>query len=102
MRLHTYFLSLFLAGMLLGNPATGLADDNFPAPMMNSDTRAVEERAPAPTNQPTQQEDTARSFEIAAVDYCYRGSTLDPATGETIDLYVLCTGDSIESNLDLA
>jgi hypothetical protein len=102
MRLHKYFLSLSLAGVLLGNPATGRADDNLPAPMMNSDSRAVEQRAPAPTNQSTQQEDTARSLEIAAVDYCYRGSTVDPATGEIIDLYVLCTGDSIESNLDLA
>jgi hypothetical protein len=100
MRLHTYFLSLSLAGVFLGNPATGLADDNFPGPMTNADSGAVEERAP--TNQSTQREDTARSSRIAAVDYCYRGSTVDPATGEIIDLYVLCTEDSIESNLDLA
>jgi hypothetical protein len=95
MRLHSYFLSLSLAGVFLGNPATGLADDNFPRPMINAEERA-------PTNQSTQREDTARSSQIAAVDYCYRGSTVDPATGEIIDLYVLCTEDSIESNLDLA
>jgi hypothetical protein len=93
MKLQRYFLSLFLAGVLLGIPAkAALADDNFPAPM-NSDNEAAEGRSSAPSN---------GSLKIAAADFCYRGSTVDPSTGEIIDLYVLCTEDSIESNLDVA
>ena len=39
---------------------------------------------------------------IVSIDYCYAGSTTDPTTGETVDLYVFCHGDAIEQNLDLA
>ena len=50
--------------------------------------------------QDTQQNEAAEG--IAAVDYCYTGSISDPTTGEIIDLYVLCEGDGVEENLDLA
>jgi hypothetical protein len=92
MKLQKYFLSLFLAGVLLGIPVKAtLADDNLPAPT-TSDRDAVEGKISAPSNEPL----------IAAADFCYKGSTVDPTTGEIIDLYVLCTEDSIESNLDVA
>jgi hypothetical protein len=37
-----------------------------------------------------------------AVDYCYRGKIVDRATGEMVDAYVVCPGDGLEQNLDLA
>ena len=44
--------------------------------------------------QVTQQSEAAEGLNMVAVS--------DPATGETIDLYVLCEGDGVEENLDLA
>jgi|RhiMetdeSRZDD1v2_1073273.scaffolds.fasta_scaffold48599_5 hypothetical protein len=43
---------------------------------------------------------TAR-LELAAVDFCYRGTIADTETGEVIELYALCSEDAIEGNLDL-
>src|SRR5438874_12188311 len=42
MRPYTYFVSLSLAGVLLGNPAKGFADDTFSGPM-NPGSSAVQE-----------------------------------------------------------
>jgi len=44
---------------------------------------------------------TTNPLNLAAVDYCYAGTVLDPATGEMIDLYVVCPGDGVKQNLDL-
>jgi hypothetical protein len=77
MTLHKFFAGLFLAGMVLGSSGTTLADDSA-------------------------QQQRLDSFELVAVDYCYRGSTIDPSTREIVDLYTLCSDDAIEGNLDLA
>jgi hypothetical protein len=54
------------------------------------------------TDESTQQGNTIEPFELVAVDFCYKGSTVDPTTGEVVDLYVMCTGDGVEQNLDIA
>jgi hypothetical protein len=97
MKLHTHLVSLSLAGVFLGTPTTGIANDDIP------DRSAVEERmADFPRNEAAQRENRAEPFELAEVDYCYRGSGVDPATGEIFDLYALCSEDVIADNLDLA
>jgi hypothetical protein len=97
----SYFLGLAMAGVLLGNPAKGLTDDTFPA-FMKPDNNAVERGTPEyPPEELAQHENRTEPFQIAAVDYCYAGSTADPTTGETFDLYTLCSYDAIEQNLDL-
>ena len=102
MRPYTYFVSLSLAGVLLGNPAKGFADDTFSGPM-NPGSSAVEQGTPEfPADESAQRRNPSSSYEVVAVDYCYKGSTVDPTTGETVDLYVLCTEDPIEGNFDLA
>jgi hypothetical protein len=42
------------------------------------------------------------SFERVSVDYCYRGSIMDPVTGEMVDFFVLCTEGEIGRDLDVA
>jgi len=41
-------------------------------------------------------------FEMVEADYCYQGSLVDPATGESVDLLVLGAEDGVEQNIDLA
>ena len=102
MRLERYFLSLSLAGLLFVNPAKGLANDNFPRPM-NPESNAVEKRTwEFRTNESARQRNPAEPFEIAAVDYCYAGSVVDPATGELVYFFVLCAEDGFEQHLDIA
>ena len=102
MRLERYFLSLSLVGLLFANPAKGLANDNFPEPM-NPESNAVEKKTQKfLTDESTRQRNPAVPFEIAAVDYCYAGSVVDPATGELVDLFVLCAEDRFEQHLDIA
>jgi len=77
-------------------------DDTFSGPM-NPGSSAVEQGTPEfPADESAQRRNPSSSYEVVAVDYCYKGSTVDPTTGETVDLYVLCTEDPIEGNLDLA
>ena len=99
MRLETYFLSLSLAGLLVATPAMGLANDNFPRPM-NPESNAFETQE-FPTVA-ARQRNPAEPFQIAAVDYCYAGSVVDPATGELVYLFVLCAEDGFEQHLDMA
>ena len=102
MRLETYFLSLSLAGILSANPAMGLANDNFPRPM-NPESNAVEKKTQEfPTDGSARQRNPAKPFEVAAVDYCYAGSVVDPATGELVYFFVLCAEDGFEQHLDIA
>ena len=102
MRLERYFLGLSLAGLLFANPAKGLANDNFPEPM-NPESNAVEKKTQEfRANDSARQRNRAKPFEIAAVDYCYSGSIVDPATGELVDLFVLCAEDGFEQHLDIA
>jgi hypothetical protein len=90
MRLHALYAGMFLVGIILGNSGNAWADDMF-TKLGNSGSKV-----------PDAQENVREYFELAAVDYCYRGSTVDPRTGETVDLYTLCTDDVIKGNMDLA
>ena len=100
MKLERYFLSLSLAGFLFANPTRGLASDNLPQPI-DPESNAVEKKSQhfpmesAPQGIPTE------SSELAALDYCYAGSMVDPVTGEVVDLFVLCAEDRIEQSLDI-
>ena len=71
-RLTKYLIGFSVAGLFIGNPMRLSATDD-------AATRTV--------GQPM----------IAATEYCYAGSIVDPTTGEEVDLYNLCTDD-----LDLA
>jgi hypothetical protein len=99
MRLHSNLIGLFLAGILLANPAKVLAGDYFSGPM-NPENSAVNEALV--TDQWAQQENPIGPFQVVAVDYCYRGSIMDPTTGEMVDLFVMCADDEIGHGLDIA
>jgi hypothetical protein len=99
MRLYSNLIGLFLAGILLANPAKVLAGDDFSGPM-NTENSTVNEALP--TDQWAQQENPAEPFQVVAVDYCYRGSIVDPTTGEMVDLFVMCTDGEIGQDLDVA
>jgi hypothetical protein len=89
MRLHALYAGMFLAGIVLGNSGNAWTDH-------------TSSRGNSSSKVPDAQEHVRESFELAAVDYCYRGSTVDPRTGETVDLYTMCTDDVIKGNMDLA
>jgi hypothetical protein len=110
MRLHLSIVGLFLAGLLLGNPTQGLANDEFLRPT-NPEINATHEKVREfPSIGSTQQRNMAEPSEIAAVDsiqmasvdYCYRGSVVDPVTGEMVDFFVLCTEGEVGHGLDIA
>ena len=101
MRLHTLFAGLFLAGIVLGNTGKTWSNDRFPGPGSSGSNAAEERITDLATDDSAQQESRGEPFDLAAVDYCYRGSTVDPTTGETVDLYTLCT-DEAKGNMDLA
>jgi hypothetical protein len=100
MRLHTLYARMFLAGIILGNSGTAWTDST--SSRGNSGSKAAEETTQDMAIDDYAQQSVRESFELAAVDYCYRGSTVDPRTGETVDLYTLCTDDVIKGNMDLA
>jgi hypothetical protein len=107
MRLHLSIVGVSLAGLLLGNPTQGLANDAFLRPM-NPEISATQEklRSQGSTHQRSMAEPSeiaaGVSFETASVDYCYRGSVMDPVTGEMVDFYVLCSEGEIGHGLDIA
>ena len=101
MRLHALYAGMFLAGIVLGNSGTAWTDDASTNPG-NSSSKVLEETTQDLVIDHYAQESVRESFELAAVDYCYRGSTVDPRTGETVDLYTMCTDDVIKGNMDLA
>jgi hypothetical protein len=67
MRLNKYFLGLAVAGVLFAHPVKGHTDDG---PMSSGGF-----------------------IQEAATSFCYAGTTVDPVTGETVDLYNLCVDD---------
>ena len=75
MKVGRWLIGLSLAGVLLGNPAKGLANDSA------SSWEFV----------------TPDELIIASTDFCYAGTAVDPTTGEAVDFYNLCSDD-----LDLA
>lgn len=100
MSVHSYLVSLSLAGLLLASPAKGLADDKFAGPA-DFENSVVEEETPELSTD-SAQADLTQPFQFAATDFCYAGSTADPATGEIFDFFVLCDENSIDVELDLA
>jgi len=102
MKLHRYFVNLSLAGMLLASPAMGLAGDDISATIKPENYSMPEQTQDSATGESTQQRNSTEPFDLVAVDYCYRGSTVDPTTGEVVDLYVLCAEGEIDQNLDIA
>ncbi len=99
MRLHSNLIGLFLAGIVLANPAKVLAGGDFSGPM-NPENGTVNEVFP--TDQWARQLNPAEPFQIVSVDYCYRGSIVDPTTGEIVDLFVMCADGEIGHGLDIA
>jgi hypothetical protein len=76
MKVGRWLIGLSLAGVLLGNPAKGLAND---------DSASSREFV------------ASDELIIASTDFCYAGTAVDPTTGEAVDFYNLCSDD-----LDLA
>jgi hypothetical protein len=71
MKLHRYLVGLSLAGVLLANPVKAVADDNSAGSMSSG----------------------SGFIQVASTSFCYAGSTIDPTTGQTVDLYNLCVDD---------
>lgn len=104
MRLHTYLIGLTFAGILLANPTDVRAGDNYPD-FMNRENNTVRETSPNEMfsmDRSVPQQHPAEPVQMAAVDYCYRGSITDPATGEIVDLFVMCTEDEVGHNFNVA
>jgi hypothetical protein len=95
MRPRTYFVGLSLAGLLVGNPAQWLAGDNSVNSGHDPTNSVVEGTGPA-TDEFAQPEEI---FALREQKYCYVGSETDPATGEIVDLYVLCGDDEVTDSL---
>jgi len=83
-----FFATVLLAGMLYGS--NGAASTN------NTENGSYESAGIASDII------RAEALEIAAVDYCFAGSLIDPTTGESVDFFVLCDEDGLEQNIDLA
>lgn len=94
--IRTLATTMFLAGALFATNGNGIAamlDKPFPESM------AVQ---PEAADNSTGKANLAETFQLAAVDFCYAGSIIDPATGESVDLFVICDEDGAEQNMDLA
>lgn len=83
------FATVLLAGMLYGSNGAASTNDK---PLVIPINSSVQSDTGIPRE----------SVEIAAVDYCYAGSLIDPTTGESVDFFVLCAEDGLEQNIDLA
>jgi hypothetical protein len=92
MKFYRYFLGAVMGGALLISPADLRAHYDGSRPEI-----------PGPSAMEGMEEpSTVMYSEFAAVDLCYQGSIVDPDTGEILDLFVQCSDDAIEGNLDLA
>ena len=105
MRTRTYAVGLMLAGLAFANPVKALEQDHIPSVdgSPNSGVQEPTTESPMPqsmdegsANSPTdesQNDNQAGRSDLALVDYCYAGTTIDPTTGEAVDLYTLCSND---------
>jgi hypothetical protein len=94
------FAIVLLAGMIYGR-SDAASMDHRPLATRESSSGQVDTMEPPAASSAIKK--TAReALEIAAVDYCYAGSLIDPTTGESVDLFVLCEEDGLEQNMDLA
>lgn len=90
------FATVLMAGMLYGN--NGAASTNV-KPLVIPENSSVQSAAAVSI---ASEIISSEAREIAAVDYCYAGSLIDPTTGESVDFFVLCEEDGLEQNIDLA
>jgi hypothetical protein len=95
MNLLAYFIPFFLAGALLGSPATALAGGGG----MSLEARTVEDKTNMMANEESAQQKSAPELLLVATDYCYMGSIMDDSTGEILDFYGICEGGE---NFDVA
>jgi hypothetical protein len=100
MRQHTYsyLIGLVLAGTTLYHPTKSLGHDSFLETTNPASSAAQPDTWRVPTEL-ADQSDLAEPLDTAGVDYCYKGSVIDPTTGEVVDLYALCTEDETEQDL---
>jgi len=101
MKLPSYFFGLLVAGTLLASPARLAAHDDVFRPDVPA-TSAMEPMTPEVYTDESAEQMDPEAFGFASVDLCYMGSLVDPATGETVDLFGYCTEDAISGNFDLA
>ena len=94
------FAIVLLAGMIYGSSDAASMDDRPPLTREGSSVRVDTTEPPAASN--AIEKTPREALDIAAVDYCYAGSLIDPTTGESVDLFVLCEEDGLEQNMDLA
>ena len=83
-----FFATVLLAGMLYGSNGAASANNTENGSSQGAGIASDIIRTEA--------------LEIAAVDYCFAGSLIDPTTGESVDLFVLRDEDGLEQNIDLA
>jgi hypothetical protein len=86
---------LLVAALLFGSSTVALAKSTLPIPMGRD---GVQDRKVVPRETAKQ---NGATYILAAVDFCYVGSEVDPTTGETVDLYVPCPEDGFEQNIDI-
>ena len=90
------FATILLAGMIYcSSVAASLINDE---PFVTAESNS----ALATTGNVNMEYIPGETVEVAAVDYCYAGSIVDATTGETVDVFVLCTEDGVEHNIDVA
>jgi hypothetical protein len=94
------FATVLLAGIIYGRNDAASMDDRPLATRESSSVQVDTMESPAASN--AIEKTPREALEIAAVDYCYAGSLIDPTTGESVDLFVLCEEDGLEQNMDLA
>lgn len=97
---QTLFATVLLAGMLFGSSAAAAVDHKPLGNAVNSPVQSGTEKSAA--GESAIENGPKGAVEVAAVDYCYAGSIMDPTTGESVDLFVLCEEDGLEQNIDLA
>jgi hypothetical protein len=86
MNLVAYFISLLVAGSLMGSPAIGLGTVSS----MSLDADRLEDGTAMMTMDESAQQPNPAKPLLVAVDYCYLGSIIDDSTGEILDLYGIC------------
>jgi hypothetical protein len=94
MNLSAYLAGLALGALFMATPTLGLAQDQLPSTMNDRESSVMEQgREKFSVDQSAQGEDQLAIIDIAQVAFCYAGSAEDPSTGESVDLYTLCTDD---------
>ncbi|HKY08094.1 MAG TPA: hypothetical protein VJQ55_07635 [Candidatus Binatia bacterium] len=91
------FATMLLASALYASDGAAYMLDKPSPENMSVQTEQPEASAPV-----VGETDRNELLQLAAIDYCYAGSIVDPTTGESVDLFVFCAEDGLEQNMDLA